>query len=213
MSNEPKVHGGATVVEEQDATWPQSSSSPRAQMRVTGAPKSLGMAEAHLTAMVSGGGATVKSVDRECGGCTLCCTLLPVLQLSKRANVDCVHQTASGCSVFGQPERPRPCRMWKCRWLRGDSVGRRPDRVGYVVDDLPVAPLIQVWVDPRRPQSWINSDLLRYIHGKMATHAVVIRYDAPGGERQIQNTEVIHWLMKMGEIDDESWPELRNKDG
>jgi hypothetical protein len=100
--------------------------------------------------------------------------------------------------------------MWRCRWLRGDPVGERPDRAGYVVDDLPVAPLIQVWVDPERPQAWVNADLLAYMHSKMAKHAIVVRTGTADHEtRQITNGEVLCWLETFGYIDDASWPQLK----
>lgn len=100
--------------------------------------------------------------------------------------------------------------MWRCRWLRGDPVGERPDRAGYVVDDLPVAPLIQVWVDPKRPQSWVNVDLLKYMHSKMANHAIVLRYGVAASlVKQVTNSEVLCWLETYGYITDESWPYLK----
>ena len=150
-------------------------------------------------------------LKRQCGGCTKCCALIPVLRLDKGANCRCVHQTDTGCGIFGDKQRPKECRGWRCRWLRGDPVGDRPDRAGYVVDDLPLFPMIQVWVDPERPQAWLNRDLLRYFHSKMAKHAIVLRYGVPGPVRQLTNGEVLCWLEHSGDIDDASWPELREQ--
>lgn len=110
-------------------------------------------------------------MNRSCGDCQLCCKLLPVRELSKGANTRCQHQHhGKGCSVYNGPAMPFSCKAWNCRWLLSDRTEdmRRPDRVGYVIDVMPdfVAlknelsgelqhlPVLQVWVDPARPDAW-----------------------------------------------------------
>lgn len=106
---------------------------------------------------------------RHCGDCQLCCKLLPVRELSKLANVRCQHQRhGNGCVVYGGPSMPMSCKLWNCRWLVEDRTDdlRRPDRSGYVIDIMPDfvtldidgekthLPVLQVWVDPARPDAW-----------------------------------------------------------
>lgn len=130
------------------------------------------------------------TVQRTCGSCTLCCTLVPVKELNKEAGMKCASSRSTGCKIY--PSRPRSCRVWSCRWLLGDADLPRPDRAGYVVD--PVAdymmvkdgdnggekrfPTIQVWVDPRRPDSHRDPKLRAYLHAAaLEGVAAILRYD------------------------------------
>lgn len=107
-------------------------------------------------------------MTRRCGDCQACCSILPVRELKKPANTRCTHQRfGKGCTIYER--RPRSCVWWSCRWLvEDDTAGmRRPDRAGYVIDMVPdfityqeiatgretPLPVIQVWVDPRRPEA------------------------------------------------------------
>lgn len=90
---------------------------------------------------------------RQCGGCTLCCKLLPVDHgakllfadgatqfvltpgaLQKPAGERCPHQrSGKGCAIYAT--RPDCCTMWSCRWVKGElpTSMRRPDRVHYCI--------------------------------------------------------------------------------
>ena len=116
---------------------------------------------------------------RACNGCTLCCKLVPVAELRKKAGERCQHQRQSvGCAIY--PARPHSCRGWSCAWIyhpRDTEAMHRPDRVHYVVDvmvdvirfqvaqDAPVKEMevIQVWVDPAFPDAWRDPALLGYL--------------------------------------------------
>lgn len=119
-------------------------------------------------------------MTRQCGGCTLCCKLIPVDLPSgkKLAGHRCPHQrTGKGCAIYNTA--PFPCRMWNCRWLVNDDTAelRRPDRVHYVVDITPdhitIVPneggerthvqVVQIWVDPDYPDAWRDPALLAYL--------------------------------------------------
>lgn len=72
---------------------------------------------------------------RACGGCTVCCTIMPVVELRKTARQACDHATETGCAIH--PERPQSCRDFLCVWLRGGVGGgddTRPDRLGVMFD-------------------------------------------------------------------------------
>lgn len=90
-----------------------------------------------------------RAADRSCGDCSLCCTILRVDELGKRAGVDCVHQLSAGAAtppISGAPvvetsaedgapvvggtrargggcaiyeTRPPICRGYRCLWLQG----------------------------------------------------------------------------------------------
>src|SRR5262245_56200539 len=77
------------------------------------------------------------SLPRKCGDCQLCCKLLPVQEIEKKAGHRCRHQAhGKGCRVY-HTALPRSCRLWSCAWLTGVDTGSRPDRAHLVVDMLP----------------------------------------------------------------------------
>ncbi|HEV8466043.1 MAG TPA: hypothetical protein VGQ63_13705 [Pseudolabrys sp.] len=133
---------------------------------------------------------------RHCGGCTLCCKLLPVTDLDKVAGERCRHQrTGKGCAVYNIVGKMPPCcHFWNCRWLVNDDTAdlSRPDRAHYVIDLLPDyvtvidnetgektnVEVIQIWCDPKYPDAHRDPALRRYLErraaeGKMA----LVRYN------------------------------------
>jgi hypothetical protein len=75
---------------------------------------------------------------RDCGDCSLCCTLLRVDPLKKLGGVACIHQqigSGAGCGIHTSPERPTLCGAYRCSWLLGRfALEDRPDRLGAVLD-------------------------------------------------------------------------------
>jgi hypothetical protein len=91
------------------------------------------------------------SARRECGACSLCCTVLRVDELRKLGGTPCVHQReGGGCRIH--PTRPAICRAYQCLWLRG-ALGDddRPDRLGAVLDV--VAQAASPWLEIREATS------------------------------------------------------------
>lgn len=104
---------------------------------------------------------------RQCGGCTACCKILPVVELGKPALTRCDHQRhGKGCTIYER--RPPSCRLWSCLWLTDEQTGNlsRPDRSHYVIDPVPDYvtaqkddgtaedwPVMQIWVDERHPDA------------------------------------------------------------
>lgn len=76
-----------------------------------------------------------RRMQRECGSCHVCCTMLGVWALGKAAGQPCQHETAGGCAIHA--DRPAVCRDWYCLWLRDRrgllSDADRPDRVGLII--------------------------------------------------------------------------------
>jgi hypothetical protein len=72
---------------------------------------------------------------RECGSCTVCCTVMAVTELRKPSRRACEHVDPEGCRIH--PGRPAGCRLFHCLWLRGAVAGDealRPDALGVMFD-------------------------------------------------------------------------------
>jgi len=124
-------------------------------------------------------------MNRTCGACTLCCKLVPVVELEKKGGQRCRHQRQNGCRIY--PDRPLVCRLWNCAWLHDEDTHSlsRPDRVHYVIDTMPdyveVAetgqkiPVLQIWCDPDYPLAHRDPALRKLLDER---HVVaLIRFD------------------------------------
>jgi hypothetical protein len=117
---------------------------------------------------------------RQCGDCQLCCKLLPVPPLDKKAGQRCKHQKfGKGCTVYHTAKMPPECAIWNCRWLVNDDTADlpRPDRSHYVIDIMPdfvtLQPnngdppqhiqVVQIWIDPKHPEARHDPALQRYL--------------------------------------------------
>jgi hypothetical protein len=115
--------------------------------------------------------------QRECGGCTLCCRLLPVVSLNKPGGVRCKHQRfRTGCAIHRKKGFPGECALWSCRWLVTDIDLPRPDHGHYCVDIVPdyitakqpgrgdiSVPVIQIWNDPHYPDAHRDPRLRKWL--------------------------------------------------
>jgi hypothetical protein len=133
--------------------------------------------------------------NRSCGSCKLCCYLVPTADIGLPANTHCQHECSKGCAIYER--RPPSCQMWSCKWLLGEDVGLRPDRSGYVVDMMPDFvtsvddetgaekrwPVLQVWVDPARPEAHRAPALRRWIEqqGRELGMMTIVRFGNDGG--------------------------------
>lgn len=136
---------------------------------------------------------------RQCGGCTLCCKLVPVKEIEKRGGVRCQHQrTGRGCAVHNRPGMPVSCRLWSCLWLSDPATAElsRPDRTHYVIDVMPDTiiirppvggqielPVLQVWLDPKFPTAHHDPALRAYLamRGRQDGMAAIMRWDERNG--------------------------------
>jgi len=145
---------------------------------------------------------------RQCGGCTLCCKLLPVHDgvlvngkrmpgnLDKLAGERCPHQrTGKGCAIYHSSRMPACCTMWNCRWLVNDDTAdlSRPDRSHYVIDIMPdyvtvvdnetgarhKVEVIQIWCDPKYPYAHRDPHLRAYLARRGEEGKMaLVRYDS-----------------------------------
>ncbi len=75
---------------------------------------------------------------RDCGACTLCCTVLPIAtpEFAKPPGITCAHCIAgAGCGIY--ETRFAICRAYQCGWRRAAGLGEdwRPDRSGILIDE------------------------------------------------------------------------------
>ncbi|MGY3278082.1 hypothetical protein [Bradyrhizobium sp. S3.7.6] len=137
-------------------------------------------------------------MKRECGDCTLCCTVMPVKGIGKPANKRCSFQLDKGCSIYHDFPRKMPteCRVWNCRWLVNDGMSDqpRPDQSHLVVDVLPDfitaednetgaqqhIQVVQVWCDPAFPDAHRDPSFRRYLDrlGRREGIAALIRFNS-----------------------------------
>ena len=130
-------------------------------------------------------------MQRKCGECSLCCKLLPLGEMGKKANMRCPHQRhqAGGCCKI-YPDRPPPCKSWSCLWILHPGTGdlSRPDRAHYVIDPMAdyvtagqadgtqVKVLVaQIWCDPKYPDAHRDPALRAFLL-KTGRVVAMIRY-------------------------------------
>lgn len=186
----------------------------------------LALAGDHLTVTETDEHTTVvtfgeKGTGRVCGGCQLCCRLLPVHldDQYKPAGTRCRHlRYGKGCSIHAN--RPLPCRTWSCRWLADpDTTGMpRPDRCHYVIDmmademvlqppgDAPPTKVaaIVVWLDPGFPDAHRAPELRAYLL-RMAE-----RHGAPALVRM--NGRDMLAIIPPALTPDSTWQEIHARD-
>ena len=133
---------------------------------------------------------------RQCGDCSLCCRLLPVPPLQKKAGESCRFQKFhKGCTVYQTRAMPPECSLWSCRWLVNDDTAdlSRPDRSHYVIDIMPDyitinqdetglkqnIQVVQIWIDPKYPDAHRDPALRRFMFRRAQDGiAAIIRYNA-----------------------------------
>jgi hypothetical protein len=137
-----------------------------------------------------------KGPPRHCSDCQLCCRLLPVPPLGKKAGERCQHQKfGKGCAVYLKQRMPMACRLWNCRWLVNDDTAdlSRPDRSHYVIDLMSdfitlednatkqrtTIQVVQIWIDPAYPDAHRDPHLRQYLLRRSKEgFAAMVRYDA-----------------------------------
>ena len=89
-----------------------------------------------MDSMIGNGTGLPLVPDRDCGGCTVCCTVKAVASdaFVKAPGVHCEHCAEAGCLIY--PQRPDVCAGYQCGWrfLPWLPLGLRPDRAGVIVD-------------------------------------------------------------------------------
>lgn len=132
---------------------------------------------------------------RACDSCTLCCHLISVPEIEKKAGQRCVHCAAGkGCVIY--PERPRKCAGFLCSWALGEGPAEmRPDRCWCVFDYEPKTGFIRCHVHPSHPDAWrkgIVAEHIRLLHAMNRDVQIIVQngrepppsWGVPGIERE-----------------------------
>jgi hypothetical protein len=111
--------------------------------------------------------------NRQCGECSLCCTVLRVDEIAKLGGTRCQHvRDGGGCGIHAQ--RPGICRAYECLWLRGKlRDGDRPDRLGAVLDLVPTGGALRLSIRQASPNLFDNSPRLQQIAAEFREHTPV----------------------------------------
>jgi hypothetical protein len=100
---------------------------------------------------------------RECGDCAMCCKLLDVNSIEKKAGTWCTHCVGQrGCAIY--ETRPQECRNFICAWLAGPTLDERwkPSNCKFVVAPDGDGLRLKVAVDPARPDAWHKEPFYSY---------------------------------------------------
>jgi hypothetical protein len=79
----------------------------------------------------------VRTENVVCGECTLCCVLLPIPEINKKAGTKCSDCTLKkGCNIYAT--RPKPCREFNCAYIQMSKVNikLRPDHCKIIFEKV-----------------------------------------------------------------------------
>ncbi len=113
------------------------------------------------------------AMDRRCGECSLCCTVLRVDEIAKLGGTTCQHvQSGGGCGIHA--DRPGICRAYQCMWLRGKFREEdRPDRLQAVLDLVPAGETVRLSIRQAVPGVFDASPRLQEIAAEFREHTAV----------------------------------------
>lgn len=111
-----------------------------------------------------------------CEECDLCCRLIAVPEIDKPRDFACRHLVTSSkgggcCGLY--PDQPESCKLFYCGFRASQYLpeyqrmpaSMRPDRCGVVIGPIDEKDPKKLYlnVDPARPNSWQNPEVLEYI--------------------------------------------------
>lgn len=125
-----------------------------------------------------------------CGACTLCCTLMRVVELDppKPEHTPCAHCDGRGCAIYDR--RPDQCQGFSCMWLGSQRVpalrlpaAMRPDRCGVVIDLNEAGTVI---AHCARRESWKREPMRSWLLHHARRTTVILE---PPGRAEILNAD------------------------
>ena len=113
----------------------------------------------------------------ECGTCTLCCSLLPVSEIDKKAGTMCVHCGGSGCLIYD--ERPESCRKFQCAYsqVKNADTKLRPDHCGVLFEKVKGDVMLGLVDGERTRYPHVNGQISQFI--KEGINVVMVDKGAP----------------------------------
>lgn len=100
---------------------------------------------------------------RQCGDCSLCCTVMAVGEINKPENVKCSKLTTMGrCSIYST--KPASCTSYQCLWLAGAMPEElKPSRSRIVADTGSSGNIVVMHVSPYDRGAWNKPAVKRWI--------------------------------------------------
>lgn len=125
---------------------------------------------------------------RECGSCTLCCTVLGLPELNKRAGTRCIYAKDDlGCRIHDN--KPAPCAQFQCAWLQGaGSETMKPSLSHVVLTVTNDNKGIVAHCDPKDPQAWRRGEMGDFVM-EMQTKGLMVVTTV--GEKRTQLPAVV----------------------
>lgn len=93
-------------------------------------------------------------MNRNCGKCTLCCTVLAIPELDKPMGDRCGFQGRKSC--LGYDHRPRSCREFECGYLQSDALPAylHPAQCGFFLSHDQEGERAVIYCHPKKPDAW-----------------------------------------------------------
>ena len=122
-----------------------------------------------------------QATGRQCGKCTMCCTVLGVDEpphLTKPPDTKCQHCVpGEGCMIYER--RPRKCQNFYCQWLLDPTL----DDLWYpLTAKIVIVPgsdgsntELVFEVDPQRPDSWLRDPYFKRISNFAMHRSTTVR--------------------------------------
>ncbi|MEH6487122.1 hypothetical protein [Hyphomonas oceanitis] len=113
--------------------------------------------------------------SRNCEGCTMCCKLLSITELSKPRQHWCDNcEIGKGCKIY--PERPKECVDFYCTYLLDIRIGEewKPSQCRMVLTFEDHANRIVIHVDRGRANAWTKEPYYSQIKN-WAVRAAAVR--------------------------------------
>lgn len=71
--------------------------------------------------------------ERQCNGCTVCCTVMAVVELGKPYYCKCEYQQQEGCGIY--KKKPQTCGYYECLWLASEiDIHPRESGILYTLE-------------------------------------------------------------------------------
>jgi len=117
----------------------------------------------------------------DCNGCTLCCKLLWVKPLNKKAGVECEHcETGKGCKIY--EDRPDACKEYQCVYYTAKEgpIELRPDNCGIVFNQL-TNNVISGDVDPKIEElnEFVKNQIHSFLDKGLSVVLFNVKFDTP----------------------------------
>lgn len=126
---------------------------------------------------------------RTCDGCTMCCKLLGVEELTKAPGIWCrfIATNRKGCAIYHH--RPGSCKTFECFYIMSDSDDfpdeLRPDRSNIVLATGPDGKTMFGWQNQGHPEAYAQEPMYTMLKALAHGGVTVIISKAPGSSDKI----------------------------